>query len=170
MQSPRFCKLLRHLLSVLHKFYNLRCEKVNGSTQADSLRENETVKVSANLLFRTKMNSMQHKRINGKSIGQILVYHRVCGIDTFCHKKANDSQKKLQKIEAAVCRPGCCFFIGFSEYFFMATTIILFICFVYFYEGIGPQISVRGHAAVRRTRPGTVRGVELALLWLFGMR
>ena len=29
----------------------------------------------------------------------------------------------------------------------MATTIILFICFVYFYEGIGPEISVRGHAA-----------------------
>ena len=63
--------------------------------------------MSAFLLFNVTIDEKDNKRENQKSVGRILVFHRVCVIDTFCHKKTDDSKKKLQKIEAAVCRPGC---------------------------------------------------------------
>ena len=82
-------------------------EKVNGPMQAAPVRLNGTVNLSAFLLFYNQIRFKENRGENQKSVGPILVYDRICVIDTFCHKSEDDRKKKLQKIEATVCRPSC---------------------------------------------------------------
>ena len=84
-----------------------RGEKVNGPIQAATVRRNETVNLSAFLLFSEQLYSKGERMENQESVTGILVYARVSVIGTFCHKSEDDSKKKLQKIEATVCRPSC---------------------------------------------------------------